>query len=313
MMIHKLSVLSLTLFIPSIVQGEKTNLRKTLAATNETLYSNLDTYNGNITLDNSEIIEGYFLESNEGDSTDLENDEFARSLALLSDWSFCSTSSQCNNGCCTKKYSNDGRLKCTPLGIGFNPVSNECVSTSTNNGGSSGGGSSSGGNGDSNAWVQAHNVRRQKYHAMYGKSYVPVKWSASLANSAQAYANKLIRINGCVIQHNYQNDRFGGENLAAEMGWSDSADGVLKRWVENEDPRGGPYVFSKSGHFSQALWRGTKYIGCATANKSGCSIHACRYLAPGNCNIMGNEYRWSQLVFADSSPCGPKCPSEGCF
>ena len=87
--------------------------------------------------------------------------------------------------------------------------------------------------------------------------------------SAQAYVNKLIGISGCVIRHNYQNDNYGGEPLASKQGWSDSSDGVLKRWVENEDPFNSPNVFSNSGHLSQALWRGTNYIGCATANKIG--------------------------------------------
>jgi len=44
----------------------------------------------------------------------------------LGDWAVCSTSSQCNNNCCTSKYSG-GILKCTPLGSGFNPAANGCV------------------------------------------------------------------------------------------------------------------------------------------------------------------------------------------
>jgi len=42
------------------------------------------------------------------------------------DWEFCSTSSQCNNGCCSSEYSDDGQLKCTPLDGGFR--SDLCVS-----------------------------------------------------------------------------------------------------------------------------------------------------------------------------------------
>ena len=34
----------------------------------------------------------------------------------LGDWTFCSSSSQCRNGCCSRLYSNDRRLKCTPVG-----------------------------------------------------------------------------------------------------------------------------------------------------------------------------------------------------
>jgi hypothetical protein len=51
-----------------------------------------------------------------------------RSLQGLGDWQFCSSSSQCTNGCCSSKYSNDGKLKCTPLTGGFNAAI--CVSGS---------------------------------------------------------------------------------------------------------------------------------------------------------------------------------------
>jgi hypothetical protein len=45
---------------------------------------------------------------------------------LLGDWAFCTSSSQCQNQCCSSKYStSDGRLKCTPVG-GFKP-SEGCV------------------------------------------------------------------------------------------------------------------------------------------------------------------------------------------
>jgi hypothetical protein len=160
----------------------------------------------------------------------------------------------------------------------------------------------------SNAWVNAHNVRRQRYHTSNGKSYVPLKWSPSLANSASAWANNLL--GSCRLVHS---STSAGENLAMQSWSNGSPDSVLTMWVEKEDPGNGQYIFSKSGHFSQALWRGTKYLGCGTARRSGCTIHVCRYLAPGNCNIRNNEWRWRQLVFADSSMCGPQCPAEGCF
>lgn len=32
------------------------------------------------------------------------------------DWEFCSSSSECDNGCCSSQYSNDGKTKCTPGG-----------------------------------------------------------------------------------------------------------------------------------------------------------------------------------------------------
>jgi hypothetical protein len=39
----------------------------------------------------------------------------------IGDWEFCLSSSQCGNGCCSKEYSDDGKLKCTPLTGGYNP------------------------------------------------------------------------------------------------------------------------------------------------------------------------------------------------
>ncbi|KAJ1550516.1 hypothetical protein HK096_006519, partial [Nowakowskiella sp. JEL0078] len=39
-----------------------------------------------------------------------------RGNGSLKDWDFCTTSSQCKNDCCSKEYSNDGKLKCTPWG-----------------------------------------------------------------------------------------------------------------------------------------------------------------------------------------------------
>jgi hypothetical protein len=37
------------------------------------------------------------------------------------DWWFCSTSSECANGCCSRTFSDDGKLKCTPLTGGYSP------------------------------------------------------------------------------------------------------------------------------------------------------------------------------------------------
>ena len=145
---------------------------------------------------------------------------------------------------------------------------------------------------------------------MYGKSYVPVKWSSSLANNAQSYANYLAAYNGCNnLRHGDSNSRGGaGENLAANWGsgaTDPSPDSVLTRWTDESE------ASSAGGHFTQVIWRGTRYVGCATASNSGCYIQVCRYIAPGNCNLSRNN--WMQTTLADSSLCGPQCPSEGCF
>ncbi|PRP84963.1 hypothetical protein PROFUN_07348 [Planoprotostelium fungivorum] len=51
------------------------------------------------------------------------------------DWEFCSSSSECNNGCCSSQYSGDGKTKCTPGG-------SNCVS----------GGGGGGGHGSKSDW-----------------------------------------------------------------------------------------------------------------------------------------------------------------
>jgi len=50
------------------------------------------------------------------------------STSKLGEWQQCSNSKQCNNQCCSGKYS-DGVLKCTPVG-GFKP-SEGCVGSAT--------------------------------------------------------------------------------------------------------------------------------------------------------------------------------------
>lgn len=176
---------------------------------------------------------------------------------------------------------------------------------------SSGGGGGGGGGSTSQQWVDAHNRRRRKYHAQFEKSYIPVRWSNDIARSAQNYANKLIRISGCRIAHNYQGDRYGGENLAANGGsTSQTPDQVVQRWAENEAIRpGGSWSLNRNGHFTQVVWRATRYIGCGQASKSGCHIQVCRYIRPGNCNMSSSS--WAHKTFADSSPCGPFCTREG--
>lgn len=59
---------------------------------------------------------------------------YLRRTQALGEWDFCTASSQCTNGCCSSKFSDDGKLKCTPLDGGFQ--SDICVrSTGTTGGG----------------------------------------------------------------------------------------------------------------------------------------------------------------------------------
>mmetsp|Transcript_52790 Transcript_52790/g.63621 ORF Transcript_52790/g.63621 Transcript_52790/m.63621 type:complete len:467 (-) Transcript_52790:115-1515(-) len=168
----------------------------------------------------------------------------------------------------------------------------------------------------SGLWVEAHNSRRQKYHQQYGKEYVPVKWSQSLADEAQNYADKLAST--CKFEHYKYGESYGGENLACNWKSGDIDDGdnedeVLKRWTEDEEE----LDWVKNGHFTQVLWRSTKYIGCAEGINLGCNkcthYHVCRYLEPGNCDVSDNGSNWRSQMLKDSVGCRPRCPLDGCF
>ena len=121
-------------------------------------------------------------------------------------------------------------------------------------------------------WVDAHN----NYRALHG---VPnVTWSATIAASAQAYAN------GCPSGHSGSGY---GENMAYAT-YAQTAQGVVDRWyIEVTDcpyPYGEPSWNSCWGHFTQVVWKNTTHFGCGC--KSGCSpwysICVCQYNPPGN-------------------------------
>ncbi|KAJ3127063.1 hypothetical protein HK098_006860 [Nowakowskiella sp. JEL0407] len=57
------------------------------------------------------------LEPSAQDNTTAETVSASPTLAAkLGDWEFCTSNDQCDNGCCSKQYSGDGMLKCTPGG-----------------------------------------------------------------------------------------------------------------------------------------------------------------------------------------------------
>jgi len=130
-------------------------------------------------------------------------------------------------------------------------------------------------------WLDGHNSRRAKYGVP-----TALEWHPMLAASAKAKAAQLAT--SCSLQHG--NPKGYGENLAAgKLAPND----VLKMWVENEESTHG-------GHFTQVLWRMSKWLGCAQSKCSSGSygvIHVCHYVRPGNCN--GSDY------MGTSSPCTP--------
>ena len=105
------------------------------------------------------------------------------------------------------------------------------------------------------AWLLAHNVRREKYHERWGKSYVPLKWSPMLANQAREWANKLLDNCGSSTYH-HESGVSEGENMARNYGSGANGelktpDQILNRWVEMEMDDGYP----KNAHLTQVTSR----------------------------------------------------------
>lgn len=106
----------------------------------------------------------------------------------------------------------------------------------------------------------------------------PVTWSDALAASAQAWADQ------CQCNHNHPRGDFG-ENIAC--GHRSLKEAVGSWYSESSDyDFARPGFSSKTGHFTQLVWKGTGQIGCgATAgcpNANGGIWWVCRYGPPGN-------------------------------
>ncbi|HMG22286.1 MAG TPA: CAP domain-containing protein [Kofleriaceae bacterium] len=128
--------------------------------------------------------------------------------------------------------------------------------------------------GDAAAWVEAHNRVRAKHCA--GE----LAWSAKLAQAAQRWANAL-RDRGCSFGHS---GGSYGENLAAGTTATLDPATVVKMWydeiAEYRFPDGG--FSSKTGHFTQVVWRGTTQVGCGRSQCKGMDIFVCEYSPAGN-------------------------------
>lgn len=123
-------------------------------------------------------------------------------------------------------------------------------------------------------WLQAHNT----YRALHGVP--PVTWSATVAASAQAWADT------CPSGHSGSGY---GENMAfsSPASYNPGVETIVQWWYDEEPlyDYSNPGFSSDTGHFTQVVWKGTTEIGCGF--KSGCStgsanVWVCQYNPPGN-------------------------------
>lgn len=123
-------------------------------------------------------------------------------------------------------------------------------------------------------WLSIHNT----YRCMH--DVPPVKWSTTVAKSAQNYADT--RPSG-----------HSGSQYGENIGWAGyimSPTAVVSEWY-SEAPMynyNNPAWSPNYGHFTQVVWKGTIEIGCGyhtgctTGNLGYPNVWICQYNPPGN-------------------------------
>lgn len=168
-------------------------------------------------------------------------------------------------------------------------------------------------------YLNEHNTRREYWHKKFGGTYVPLKYSMGLAADAKAWAEELL--DDCDVDGiKHDTNREGqGENLAKAVGhqsdWGElkPVSNIVHRWVERE----ATWSWPDNAHFTQALWRASRFMGCGESVKSMgdgklCRVQVCRYARTGNCG-MGDGKNWKGKMMEDLTTCGRPCPPEGCY
>jgi hypothetical protein len=163
--------------------------------------------------------------------------------------------------------------------------------------------------------LDLHNAYRARHHAP------PLAWDASLAASAQAWADRCVfqhsgpggelSVSVCVcwvlavlrklsaththtlttrtLQHTTpleHTQKTTKENLA--MNFADW-DAVAAAWYGEvaQYNYGAPGFSHATGHFTQMVWAASTALGCGVA--PSCSLYVCHYAPPGN-NVTGGQF-----------------------
>ena len=125
--------------------------------------------------------------------------------------------------------------------------------------------------------LEAHNAARRAV------GVPPLRWSAAVAAVAQGWANRL-QAAGCPMQHSGTEDY--GENLAWSSGQRLTPAEVVDLWV-GEQPAYNPATGAclrgtMCGHYSQIVWRSTRFVGCGIGQCGAAEVWVCNYDPPGN-------------------------------
>ncbi len=136
--------------------------------------------------------------------------------------------------------------------------------------------------------VQELLTAHHNYRSEVGIS--PLQWSATLAQSAQGWANHLASIHQLVHSHGGP-----GENLWMGTAGAYSSTQMVSSWGNEKAhfiPGNFPNVsrtgnWRDVGHYTQMVWRNTTEVGCALANDGQNDYLVCHYKQAGN--IIGQK------------------------
>ena len=116
-----------------------------------------------------------------------------------------------------------------------------------------------------------------------------MRWNASLAVSAQQWADHLARTGR--FEHAPENRREPqGENLWAGTRGYYAPEAMVSAWIrEKRYFKPGSFPNNSTtgrvedvGHFTQVAWRDSREVGCAVATSNREDILVCRYTQAGN-------------------------------
>ncbi len=123
-------------------------------------------------------------------------------------------------------------------------------------------------------FVQAHNSYREQL------GLPALAWSPQLAARAQQWALYLIQTGS----FGPRRDGVFGENLYEISGGYSSPAAVVAAWMSEgrNYNRNTNTCSARCGHFTQVVWRDTRFIGCAVARDRSREIWVCNYDPHGN-------------------------------
>lgn len=161
-------------------------------------------------------------------------------------------------------------------------------------------------------WLNTLNAARKENQESLGGTYSALAWSNDLMGEAQTWANDLAI--KCANRAPSAGQNPGDYGVATILNMRNPQLAV-DRWVTNgqKADRAGTIPSEDSHPYTQMLWSGTKFVGCAdaTSDKSGksCSSSVCFYALAGNCAWKKYD-TWKDAVLS-GRVCSSVCPSDG--